>query len=100
MACHIHAIAQNKTGVDKIAASLKFYPNPATTSINFELKLGIDKNLSLQVFNFMGKKVYEVIPTTVLSYISLDRFNRGVYIYQLKDKFGRILDSGKFQVVK
>jgi hypothetical protein len=48
----------------------------------------------------MGKKVYEIIPTTALCYIPLDRFNRGVYIYQLKDKFGRILDSGKFQVVK
>lgn len=94
------ATAQNKAGVDKMAGSLKFYPNPATSSINFEIKLGVDKNLSLQVFNFMGKKVYEVIPTTALSYILLDRFNRGIYIYQLKDKYGRILDSGKFQVVK
>jgi hypothetical protein len=48
----------------------------------------------------MGKKVYEVIPNTAVLYISLDGFNRGVYIYQLKDKFGRIVDSGKFQVIK
>ncbi len=48
----------------------------------------------------MGKKVYEVKTSVGLLNISLDGFNRGVYIYQLRDKTGRILESDKFQVVR
>ena len=29
-----------------------------------------------------------------------DNYYRGLYIYQLRDKDGRIIESGKFQVVK
>ena len=32
--------------------------------------------------------------------IPLDDFYRGMYVYQLSDKDGKIIDSGKFQVVK
>ena len=48
----------------------------------------------------MGKKVYELIPTTQRINVSLSNFYRGVYIYQLRDKAGKIIDSGRFQVVK
>jgi hypothetical protein len=85
---------------DKDASVAKFYPNPATTAINFDIKLGNEKGVTLKVFNFMGKSVFETTTTTPTIYISLDRFNRGVYIYQLRNKFGRIIDSGRFQVVK
>ncbi|MFT3680034.1 MAG: T9SS type A sorting domain-containing protein [Ferruginibacter sp.] len=80
---------------------VKFYPNPATSVINFELQRSADKSATLQLFNFMGKKVYEAVPgTQERMIVSLDGFFRGVYIYQLRDKFGQIIDSGKFQVVK
>jgi len=48
----------------------------------------------------MGKKVSEVtklLPRTVLT---LEDFYRGIYVYQLRDKDGKIIESGKFQVVK
>ena len=48
----------------------------------------------------MGKKVYQLVPTTPRINLSLDNFYRGVYIYQLRDKSGKIIDSGRFQVVK
>jgi hypothetical protein len=32
--------------------------------------------------------------------INLTDFSRGIYIYQIRDKSGRMLDSGKFQVAK
>ena len=32
--------------------------------------------------------------------INLNEYQRGLYIYQIKDRTGRIVDSGKFQVVK
>jgi hypothetical protein len=86
--------------VDNGVKVVKFYPNPATSAINFELSKGYDKSFTLQLFNFMGRKVFETTPGTQRLFISLDRFFRGVYIYQLRDKYGKITDSGKFQVVK
>jgi len=48
----------------------------------------------------MGKKVYEQTTTTPRMTISLSNFYRGVYIYQLRDKNGEIIESNKFQIVK
>ena len=95
-------LAQTKPAAtaENFGKIIKFYPNPATTAINFEFLSDFNKTFSLQLYNFMGKKVYETVPNSPAMYLSLDDFFRGVYIYQLRDKFGKIVDSGKFQVVK
>lgn len=79
---------------------IKFFPNPATTVINFEFQGGYDKSYTLQFYNFMGKKVNEFKPGSDRINISLEGYYRGVYIYQLRDKNGKIVESGKFQVVR
>lgn len=86
--------------MDATAKILKFFPNPASSNINFELMRGYDKSYTLQLFNFMGKKVYELTPSNQRINLSLNGFYRGVYIFQLRDKFGKIVESGRFQVVK
>ena len=96
------SLSQNKltTQGSEISAKLiKFYPNPATTAINFEFVQGYSKTLSIQLFNFMGKKVMEVNAASPLTNISLNNFYRGVYIFRVTDKMGAVVDSGKFQVV-
>jgi hypothetical protein len=94
--------AQIKTPItgDAQAKLIRFYPNPATTDITFEYQRGYDKSFSLQLYNFMGKKVFESPTTTQHISISLADFYRGVYIYQLRNKSGKIVESGKFQIVK
>ena len=93
--------AQNRANnIDGVAVVKKFYPNPATTAINFEFSTDINKPYSLQLFNFMGRKIYETSIGLQRIIIPLNGFFRGVYIYQLRDRFGKIVDSGKFQVVK
>ena len=79
---------------------MKFYPNPATSVINFEFQRNFDKSYSLQIFNFMGKKVYELKTLSSRININLDEFYRGIYLFQLRDKNGSIVESGKFQVNK
>lgn len=79
---------------------VKFYPNPAISVINFELPKDVEKNYSLQIFNFVGKKVMEVVALTSKTSIPLTDFFRGVYIFQLRDKSGKLVESGKFQVAK
>lgn len=78
----------------------KFYPNPASSYINFELQLSNSKDLNFQVYNFLGKKVFETIPTNEKITINLNDFFRGVYIFQLRDRMGKVVDTGKFQVSK
>lgn len=48
----------------------------------------------------MGKKVYELQNVNNKNTVDLSNFYRGVYIFQLRDKNGKIVESGKFQVVK
>ena len=97
------SFAQNKiagANGDPSAKLIKYYPNPATTAINFEFIRGYNKSFSLQLYNFMGKKVLELNSPSQMTNLSLNDFYRGVYIFRLSDKNGNIIDSGKFQVVK
>ena len=95
--------AQNKIvagASDPAVKIMRFFPNPAVSTINFEFQKSFDKNYSFQIFNFIGKKVIDVKTVTSRMNIDLTDFFRGVYIYQLRDQNGQIIESGKFQVVK
>lgn len=82
------------------APIVKFYPNPATSFITFDFQRGYDKSFNLQIFNFIGKKVQEVTNISPKTTVNLNDFYRGIYIFQLKDKNGKVVESGKFQVSK
>lgn len=79
---------------------IKFYPNPATSLINFDFQKNYDKGFSIQVYNFLGKQVSEVKNVSPKTTLNVTDFNRGIYIYQLKDNNGKIVESGKFQVAR
>lgn len=85
---------------EAVTKIVKFYPNPATSFINFEFKKSPDKSYSFQIINLLGKKVYEVANVTPKTIVNLSDFFRGVYIFQLRDQNGKVIDSGKFQVSK
>ncbi len=80
--------------------SVKFYPNPAVSFINFEFQGDSYRSYNLLIFNFIGKKVVELKPSAEKITVPLTDFYRGVYIFQLRDAKGNIIESGKFQVVK
>lgn len=80
------------------ARVVKFYPNPAISQITFDFEQSLDKSYSFQVYNFVGKKVLEVQAVSQKTIVDVTNLYRGVYIFQLRDKTGRMIDSGKFQV--
>ena len=86
------------TGIQ--ARTIKCYPNPATSFINFEFPADyISKNYTIQIYSFTGKKMYEFNVTSVKTTLTFTNdFYRGIYIYQLQDKTGKILETSKFQV--
>ena len=79
---------------------IKLYPNPATTNITFDLQKGYQKGMSVQIYSFLGKKMYEIPNAPQKSIIDLNDFNRGLYMYHLLDPTGKVIESGKFQVTK
>ena len=79
---------------------VKFYPNPAASSINFDFQKNYDKGYSIQVYNFLGRQVSEIKNVSPKTTLNVSEFNRGIYIYQLKDISGKIIESGKFQVAR
>jgi len=97
------ALSQDKSAQQTVpvpaARFIRFYPNPATTYINVELQRTISRTYTFQVFNFLGKKVTD-LEVSSRTRIDLSNFSRGIYIYQLKDATGKVVESGKFQVEK
>jgi hypothetical protein len=86
------------------AKVMKVYPNPATDRINFEILDNGDNNggsYEIIVYNFLGKRLNDIKGITAnISTLSLDKYYSGIYIYQLRDKKGNLVESGKFNVVR
>lgn len=80
---------------------LRFYPNPATTVINFDFQRLYEKGYSIHIYNaVLGRKMLEQNNISEKNTIDLSHFTRGVYVYQLFDRSGRLIETGKFQVSK
>ncbi|MCA0396830.1 MAG: T9SS type A sorting domain-containing protein [Bacteroidetes bacterium] len=88
-----------QSGQPQVSA-IKFYPNPAVSYITFEFPSNYEKGYSFEVYNFLGKKVFEQKNINPKTTIDLSQYYRGIYIFQLRDKAGRIVESGRFQVNK
>jgi len=88
------------TGSADYTRIIKFYPNPATSIINFDFQKDYDKSYTFQIYSFVGKKVFELNTVTPKTIVNLNDFYRGIYIFQLRDRNGKVIDSGKFQVAR
>lgn len=100
----ISSQAQTASQTDNSTTQVKFiktYPNPAITIVNIEFQKGYNRFYSLQILNSLGKKMYmaKSIPTSFSIDLRKEKFYRGIYIYQLLDRKGAIIESGKILVV-
>lgn len=96
----VYAHGNPDNGFTRQVKIIKCYPNPAVSVINFDIS-EIDKGYSLQIYTFTGKKMTDLPVNASKISVTLDNdFYRGIYIYQLHDKTGKLVETGKFQVVK
>jgi hypothetical protein len=99
-----HSQAQTRTALTSVgmqSSILRFYPNPATTNITFDFQRSYEKGYSLQIYNaVLGRKMIEQSNITEKVIVDLSNFTRGVYVYQLIDRTGKLVETGKFQVSK
>jgi len=79
----------------------RFFPNPATQFIQFDFDKSVDKSYKLEIYSFIGRKMSSSVinESKIIIYFN-DNYYRGLYIFQLRDRTGRIVESGKFQVVR
>ena len=85
---------------DGTKSIMKIYPNPAVSFIKFDFQKDYEKGYTLHVINFIGRQVHEAKNINASTTLDLSAYNRGVYIYQLKDVSGKLIESGKFQVAR
>ena len=78
--------------------NIRFFPNPASTTINFEFNSPVEKGFSLQIFSFLGRQVLTVPVTGSRISVNVSDLMKGVYIFQVRSANGRILATNKFQV--
>lgn len=79
---------------------VRFYPNPASESIYFDWKTSFRQPLQLRIFNFLGKPMLELSRLGATTKVDLTAFKRGLYLFQVVDARGQVVESGKFQVEK
>lgn len=77
---------------------INLYPNPARSYVTFDIQKNFQKGLTISIYNFLGKKMIETANVSEKTTVTLTDFNRGLYIYHLKDQTGKVIDTGKFQV--
>ncbi len=78
--------------------SVNFYPNPAGQTINFEFPNAVERGFNLQIFSFVGRKIFTIPVTSNRTSVNLSALFNGIYVFQLRDFSGRILACNKFQV--
>lgn len=105
----LNVSAQSKYGHDKFTHHekskkekiLKVYPVPATTQIHFQIQQSNNEGtFEIIVYNFLGKTVDKITGFHDQKTLNLKDYYSGIYIYQLRDKKGTLIESGKFNVVK
>lgn len=83
----VHYCATNTTRVDKINSineEITIYPNP--TNGTFTIKLDDYENTTVEVYNTIGQKVFNLLLQTNLTQLNLSDFSNGMYqLRVLKD---------------
>ncbi|MFB6455084.1 T9SS type A sorting domain-containing protein [Chitinophaga sp. Hz27] len=103
--CTFAVSAQNdksQPATDGGSKIVKLYPNPATNIVNFEITQlhNNEQPYDLIVYNFLGKKIDQLKGISARTTVNLSNYYSGLYIYQLRDQRGNLVESGKFNVVK
>lgn len=88
----------NRPAPDRPA--VRFYPNPAVSFITFDFTRTVERNFTFQVYNFLGKKVFEQKDLQPKTTVDVSDYFRGIYIFQLRDNTGKIVETGRFQVAR
>lgn len=100
--CTLYCFSQKLTGQtsNEEGKVVTFYPNPANEVITFDINHVVEKGYTIQIYNFLARMVKTVSISSIHVTVPISELYRGIYIFQLRDKNGVIIESNKFQVIK
>jgi hypothetical protein len=75
---------------------VKLYPNPVINLLQVEYRVGIQRELTLKVYDMSGREVMERKQLKSGDQVNMSQLLRGVYQYQLLDKAGKFIAADKF----
>jgi hypothetical protein len=80
-------------------ASVTVYPNPATNDVHFNItSSGVTGYIN--VFDMTGQKVSTIDTHNNFATLNSSQLASGLYFYQLYDKAGSLMKTGKFSISK
>jgi hypothetical protein len=89
-------------GVNEVSvapASVSVYPNPATNEVHFNVtSSGITSYIN--VFDMTGQKVSTIDTHNNFATLNSSQLASGLYFYQLYDRAGSLMKTGKFSIYK
>jgi hypothetical protein len=74
---------------------VRTYPNPVINLMKVEFKLGMQRELTLKVYDMSGREVLEQKKIKSGDQVNMSRLLRGIYQYQLLEKTGKLLMAEK-----
>ncbi|HTA82212.1 MAG TPA: T9SS type A sorting domain-containing protein [Bacteroidia bacterium] len=89
-------------GVNEVSAtpaSVSIYPNPATNAVHFTIT-GNDIANYINVFDMTGKKITTLDAHNNIAILNSSELASGLYFYQLYNKAGNLMKTGKFSISK
>ncbi len=89
-------------GVNEIhasAASVKVYPDPASNLVNFSITSSSMANTAM-VYDITGQKVTSFEVKNNFASVNTSALASGLYFYQLYDRNGDLMKTGKFSISK
>jgi hypothetical protein len=89
-------------GVNEVSvapASVSVYPNPATNEVHFNVTSS-GMTGYINVFDMTGQKVSTVDTHNNFATLNSSQLASGLYFYQLYDRAGSLMKTGKFSIYK
>jgi len=92
------ASAPNPTGINEISVknSVNVYPNPANTQITFNTVSNASQYIT--IYDVTGRQLERVAVKNGISVLNTGAYSNGVYLFNVTDNSGILLDQGKFVV--
>lgn len=93
--CRQYSLFNTVAELEKLAQSIKAYPNPASTIFTVSVK---STGASVDIMDITGRLVESSAVSMDEATFDVSTYKSGVYFYQVKNGEGKIAKSGKFTV--
>jgi hypothetical protein len=81
---HFSAPIAKEANAVPLAANFRIYPNPTSGGVYITSQLGATEKVGLTILDVNGRVLLNESLLTEVSYISLEAFENGVYIFEIK----------------